>query len=250
MSQLRFDWPEGAQATSCRVRIQLDPFGPWLERPVTWNGAFPEVAPLGTFDRPTPVSYRVDAALADGQTVELWGYFQVRTDARTTVIPPFPLPDLATAGSSIAGGVTPLPDLTAETELLPLIDPDMVWSHGDWIAADGRLTSPKAYGARIEIPFDPPPEYELTVIAEPLDPPNGLILGQRMGDHRFLVLVNYTPDDAGLSALENVDGGNVRANATTRTGDLLKQGRPAEIVVTVRNGRVTVRVDTTTLVDW
>ena len=33
----------------------------------------PAFADLGTFDRDTPVSYRVDVKLVDGETAELWG---------------------------------------------------------------------------------------------------------------------------------------------------------------------------------
>ena len=43
-----------------------------------FNVKAPDSVPLGQFDRATPVSYRVDAVLADGRDVELWGYFQVR----------------------------------------------------------------------------------------------------------------------------------------------------------------------------
>ena len=38
----------------------------------------PKELPIGAFDRPTPVSYRVDAVLEDGQAAEIWGYFQVK----------------------------------------------------------------------------------------------------------------------------------------------------------------------------
>ena len=61
------------------VRIQTDLFGPWHAGAALPEGPRPATVRLGQFDRPTPVSYRVEAKLEDGQEVELWGYFQVRT---------------------------------------------------------------------------------------------------------------------------------------------------------------------------
>lgn len=70
-------WPEGAVVKEVRVRVQTDLFGPWETIPnQAWEKP-PTVLPLRTFDQPTPVSYRVDATLEDGQTAEVWGYFQV-----------------------------------------------------------------------------------------------------------------------------------------------------------------------------
>jgi hypothetical protein len=75
---LRIDWPPDADPVAFRVRVQTDLWGPWHEMPVQLADAKAGRAALGSFDRPTPVSYRVDATLRDGQTAELWGYFQVR----------------------------------------------------------------------------------------------------------------------------------------------------------------------------
>ena len=75
---LHFDWPRGAEVGEMQVRVQTDPFGPWMDcRVVIEDGAVSRVS-MGAFDRPTPVSYRVDVKFTDGQTAELWGYFQVR----------------------------------------------------------------------------------------------------------------------------------------------------------------------------
>lgn len=75
---LRLQWPEKAKLQSIRVRVQTELRGPWLTLPGPTSDALPESVPLGSFDRFTPVSYRVDAVLADGQKAEIWGYFQVK----------------------------------------------------------------------------------------------------------------------------------------------------------------------------
>ncbi len=89
---LKLTWPEGTAIKSLRVRFQTELWGPWVESAVTTSAILdklpnqdrlfkvkaPDFVLLGQFDRATPVSYRVDAVLADGRDVELWGYFQVR----------------------------------------------------------------------------------------------------------------------------------------------------------------------------
>lgn len=75
---LAFTWPEGTEIESLRVRYQTSLGGEWKEATIPSLDAPPERLVLGTFDAPTPVSYRVDAKLKNGQTAELWGYFQVR----------------------------------------------------------------------------------------------------------------------------------------------------------------------------
>lgn len=85
------DWPKDGGLKSIRVRIQTSLRGPWLELPVSpgEDGAAPTKLPLGTFDRPTPVSYRVNVELNSGDTAELWGYFQVQRN-REFVVPANP----------------------------------------------------------------------------------------------------------------------------------------------------------------
>jgi len=86
--RLKCDWPEGARLKSMRVRVQTSLRGPWIELPGSASGDVPGDVVLSTFDRATPVSYRLDVELEDGQTAELWGYFQVREDAGQTPLPP------------------------------------------------------------------------------------------------------------------------------------------------------------------
>jgi hypothetical protein len=49
----------------------------------------PPAVELGSFARPTPVSFRVDAILEDGQSVKLWGYFKVEPYREISPPPPF-----------------------------------------------------------------------------------------------------------------------------------------------------------------
>ena len=76
--KLALTWPKDAVLKAFKVRTQTDLLGKWETAPLNVFGKPPSSIALGTFDKPTPVSYRVDATLEDGQTVELWGYFQVK----------------------------------------------------------------------------------------------------------------------------------------------------------------------------
>ena len=75
--KLDFTWPDGSKLREIKIQVQTALRGPWRAIPVGAIDGIPASLPLGAFDRPTPVSYRVDASLVDGQIVELWGYFWV-----------------------------------------------------------------------------------------------------------------------------------------------------------------------------
>ena len=78
---LKLTWPKEARLGSIQVRIQTDLKGPWLSLSSKPGVEPPAELAIGTFDRPTPVSYCVNAVLEDGQRVELRGYFQVKPQA-------------------------------------------------------------------------------------------------------------------------------------------------------------------------
>ncbi len=246
--RLAFDWPDGAKVTSLRTRIQTAIGIPWIEVPQSWQDDAPDSASLGSFDRATPVSYRIDATLEDGSTTELWGYFQVRENPRVNPQPLALSQDLLLANRDASHEV--ISELPAdEVDLLALANVDENWMQGKWTRETDNLSSPKQPGARIELPYSPPEEYRLKLIVEPLDSPHGLLLGQRSGGNRFAVLVNFDRDEQVRSALENIDGRNV-GNDSTFTGQVFKQDRLSQVVVTVTKKGVSVSVDGNIIIHW
>lgn len=252
---LALDWPKGAKVQSLRVRVQTALGGPWRDAVVLKtrpDAAPPESVSIGKFDQPTPVSYRVGAVLEGDIAAELWGYLQIREKADE---PPQPFtlsedlrasrPGTADAGAADEPGAP----TREEIDLLALADPETCWQSGSWKLADGRLESPKQFGARLELPYEPPAEYRLTLIVEPLDEPNGLLAGNVSGGNRFVTLFHYALDGRALSAVENIDGANV-GNETTHEGRLFKQGQLSQVVVTVRESGVRMEVDGRRIVDW
>jgi hypothetical protein len=242
--ELKLTWPAKAALRRCQAFTQTELYLPWTEVPVEISGSSPRAIKLPAFDRPTPVSYRVEAETSDGQKVEIWGYFQVRDDPAKPPLPAVLPPDLAEPS-------TPEEE-TPELDLLALLDVSRHKVSGDWTReTSGRLVAPKQYGARIELPYAPPDEYRLTAIVEPLDEPNALILGQRLDGHRFLVLVNFNQEESSpVNALENVDGKNFNQNLTAVRRAVMRKGRLSEVVCTVRKGAVEVQVDGRPLLDW
>lgn len=246
---LKLTWPDQATIKQLRVRFQTDLFGPWIdaEVPSLDGRQAPESVHLGRFDRGTPVAYRVDAKTQGGHDGELWGYFQVREQPDI-----YPQPRSMEAEFPLTNSNSVRPaDPENAVDLLELVDPEKDRVQGKWGRDKSILESSKTPGARVELPYQAPEEYELVVVAEPLDEPNGLILGQRSGNHRFLVLLNYANgDQVPVSALENVDGKSVMKNTTTVQRRLLVKGRPSQIVCTVRKQSVTVTCDGYEVISW
>lgn len=242
--KLVLDWPDNVGVTSCNVQIQTDVRGPWVQV-ATGSGTELDFIEIGQFDRPTPVSYRVDATVADGRTAELWGYFQVRaTQNENPQLIPIANPP------SIFSQPKWSSQRDSSNDILKQLKVDKHWQNGKWTLDDQqRLISPKEFGAKFEFPGEVPRHYRLVIVAEPLDAPNGLIIGSKMGNSRFVTLCNYVPDKDSLSALENIEGRNV-GNETTTTRPVFEINQLSQIVVTVAGQRVTVVVDGETLIDW
>ena len=76
--KLALKWPKGASVKALTVRTQTELLGKWTAVKTDIKGKPPATVSLGAFADPTPVSYRIDVTLDDGQTAELWGYFQVK----------------------------------------------------------------------------------------------------------------------------------------------------------------------------
>lgn len=246
-----------------RVEVQTSLRGPWTSVPVDAEALREGLVSLGRFDRPCGVGWRVtgptpkidteagdDAGRGPGDgpsAATAWGYFQVR------LTPEAPPPPVDVDPTDRPAATLPGP-AAASVDLLALVDPRRDGVAGEWTEheVDGRreLLAPKAFGARIELPYAPPEAYRLTLIVEPLDEPNGLTIGLRSGEHRFLALLGFGDAGRRVSALENIDGRNVADNPTRIDGDVFRKNLPAEIVVDVAAAGVTVTVDGRPWIDW
>ncbi len=247
--RLKLTWPKKGRVKTLRVRYQTAIDGPWFNANQASNEAQPEFASLGQFERAIPVSYRVDVELESGETVELWGYFQVRDEPEKFPVPNVLPRDLIADSGSPTPSISGEFDEAEEIDLLADLDPSDCWSQGEWTIQDGKLVSPKMYGSRLELPFSPKQSYRLIAVVEPLDEPNGLLLGHQIQGNRFATLFHFASGETPQSAIENVDGRNV-GNETTYSGGLFRKGRLSQVIVTVHDRGVTMSVDGRMISNW
>lgn len=128
---------------------------------------------------------------------------------------------------------------------------------GEWTFDKGILKSPKAPRSIIELPVIPPDAYRLTVVVEPLDEPDGLILGQLMRDRRFQIVLHSKEISRSLKEAEPSSGMECVSsislsggNPTLRFGDVLQRNHRSKIVCDVLPGEVTVTCDEKPLLKW
>lgn len=245
---LNLHWPEKARVKNLRVRYQTSIHGPWSEVPYSLTETLPDKVYLGHFDRPTPVSYRLEAELESGESEELWGYFQVREDPS---VPPSPAPpsmDLQIARAKPETSLQSVEKLKS-IDLLRQITKKDFWTTGNWTKAEQTLISPKTYGARYELPVVESESYRLQLLVEPLDPPNALLIGHRLGSQRFATLFGFATKEGFKSAIENIDGRNV-GNETTYSGSLFRINQLSQVIIQVTPKRVVMVVDGIQIVDW
>ena len=90
----------------------------------------------------------------------------------------------------------------------------------------------------------------MTLIVEPLDQPNGLIVGHVCDKQRFLTLLSYDLGGQPTHAVENVGGKNVGNNATTVRGAVFAKDRPSQVICQIRKKSIAVLVDGQVILSW
>jgi WD40 repeat protein len=146
-----------------------------------------------------------------------------------------------------------LKELSEESsiDLLKLIDPARDTVQGEWALKDGVLEpTKKAYPARLQIPYSPPEEYDVTLVAERTEGKESINLGLFGGGHQFQVVIDGWPTAGFVSSLWSLDGKDGTDNESTRRGLLLSNDHPATILCSVRKTGVKVAIDGKTVIDW
>jgi len=132
--------------------------------------------------------------------------------------------------------------------LLALIDVKRDAVHGTWKTWEGTLVSPKLGGARLQIPYVPPAEYDVVVEVTRLDGPNGLTMGLVAGGRQFLATVDGW--ESKVSGLQLVDGKRADDNVTRFSSRVLTTGRKSTIVYNVRKAGVQMTAGGKRIVSW
>lgn len=134
-------------------------------------------------------------------------------------------------------------------DLLKGIEPKRDAVLGDWsFEGDALLTSPLEC-ARMQIPYEPPADYELRITAQSKTQDNGaLFIGLVVGGRQTSVAMDGW--DKQTSGMHMLDGMPAGFNSSKRQGRVFTDGEPKEIVCTVHPTSVLARCGDQTIVDW
>ncbi len=131
-------------------------------------------------------------------------------------------------------------------DLLAKINPARDAAYGRWEKRGERLLMPDTAFARLEIPFEPPEEYELTGTIECDSHAEGFCLGLVVGNAQTTLIIDGANQTTWLDQVD--DSGS--DNETAKGGRFLKDGLRNTVVCTVRKTGVQVVCNGATLIDW
>ncbi len=128
--------------------------------------------------------------------------------------------------------------------LLRLVDPRLDVIEGEWASVGGSLSlNSRTPWARVEIPYLPPDEYELTIVFERKEGDQAIGIGLGHKATVFSLFIDGFAERGGLSGLDMLDGFLLDKNPSALKGLVTKVGTPCTAVCTVRKTGVTVTVD-------
>lgn len=137
-------------------------------------------------------------------------------------------------------------------DLLALIDLKQDRVRGDWTLEKGVLTCTRRMNAaRVVVPYIPPEEYDLVIVAERTDGTDALTTGLASGDRQFVHGVDgYTIDGQVLSGFEMLDNKAGRENESRRDGQVFTNGKASVLRYLVRKGHIRFLADGKEILDW
>ena len=148
-----------------------------------------------------------------------------------------------------------LPDTSGtrrrDLDLLSLVDLEKDRVHGQWEREGGALVATASIPAsRVLIPYVPPEEYDLTVVAERVDGSDALVIGLASGEAQTAYELDGYVSSGHISGFEVLDKLWANRNESARPGAVFENGRAGTVVVSVRRRRITVLVDRKQVMDW
>jgi hypothetical protein len=132
--------------------------------------------------------------------------------------------------------------------LIPLIDLNRDVVQGTWKLEQGEIRGNGTGRPRIQIPYAPPEEYDLTIVAEPGD--SNLLFGMNREGTQWVVTYDNAINGKVTSGVHMVDGKPAWENPTAVHGKVLKKGSPQTFEFKVRKSGFTALVDGKKVVSW
>jgi serine/threonine protein kinase len=144
----------------------------------------------------------------------------------------------------------PVPAPKAATDLISLIDPTQDIVSGAIRVEGSKLVLPgEGPYVRALLPYLPPAEYDLSVVAERKSGTDSLNLGLVVGDAQAMVVLGGTIN-GDVSGLERIDGRNFAENETRTVKKVFENDKRVTILCSVRRGAVQVSIDGRSLIQW
>lgn len=140
--------------------------------------------------------------------------------------------------------------LTGAIDLLHMIDVKKDLILGEWSFEGLMLISPQMEWSRVQIPYAPPDEYDLTVVTSRTSGGDCIAVGLGRGSTNFAAVIEGHPAEGGMSAFDLLDGVLLEKHPDTVKGKFLVNGKIQTLVYSVRKGGVTVSVDGKTILSY
>jgi hypothetical protein len=134
--------------------------------------------------------------------------------------------------------------------LLKLVDLKLDVVSGDWTLDGGVLQCSPSEFARMQIPYTPPDEYDLTVTVERRQGGDATAVGLVHGNANFAFWIDGHPADGWKTGFSMLDGKWVNQNPASLTGALTTNNKPFTLLLAVRRGGITVSLDGKVILTW
>lgn len=156
--------------------------------------------------------------------------------------------------SSSIPAIAALNGQSAEIELLRQINVAECSYIGTWKQTPTGLESPAGNGTRIQIPYLPDGEYDLTLVVKPLEKKMGLTIGLVSAGHPFHAILDFYDRIHGLEQVNGLGVGDPPAGSINDSRKIvpsvLKPDEDNIVVCRVRKDGVTIEVNGEPLIAW
>ncbi len=135
-------------------------------------------------------------------------------------------------------------------DLLRFIDPKTDAVKGEWNPEGRNLVCREAAPSSLAVPYQPPEEYDLSVILRRRSGGDAIAVGLVMGGVQFNLILDGHAGEGGISGLELIDGRYTNQHPDVIRGRQVAVNQTATLLCAVRKGSVTVSLNGAKFVEW
>jgi hypothetical protein len=147
-----------------------------------------------------------------------------------------------------ASGYAPASLPKGSVDLLPFIDVSQDSVAGIWRLTPRGLLSTMIQNSLVQVPYAPPEEYDLEVVAELKEGGDALGIGLPQGANRVMMVIGSWGNQ--YNGLRLIDGKYEKDNDTSTRAQVFVTGKPSRILYSVRRDKLEVVADGRKLLSW